>query len=211
MWRGRRLLEGTAVASATESMERQRVGDRGDRLPPRRTSDRRARAMPIDSDIGRLLAAEYRSLILYSRRLTSNAPDAADIVHIVCARVLSQQAAAVDVENMSGWLRTVLFHTFVDLRRRAQREIPTDSEALDCPAAMPEADAAAPRPSIDEVRALLSALPPHYRVPYELFTFEEMPYARIATVLGLSSTTVGTRINRARRRLRRLIRARYGA
>ena len=65
--------------------------------------------------------------------------------------------------------------------------------------------------TIDEIRALVAALPAHYRVPYEMYTFEDMSYARIATVLGLTCTTVGTRINRARERLRQLIRMHYGA
>jgi RNA polymerase sigma-70 factor (ECF subfamily) len=103
-----------------------------------------------------------------------------------------------------------LFHTFVDLRRRARWEIPTDSADLDGPAAAPETEAGSPQVTIDDVQSLLAFLPPHYRVPYELFTFEDMPYARIGEELGLPCTTVGTRINRARERLRRLIRARYG-
>jgi DNA-directed RNA polymerase specialized sigma24 family protein len=66
------------------------------------------------------LAAEYRALISYSRRLTGNAPEATDLVHIVFTRVLSQPTPVAAVENVSGWLRTVLFHTFIDLRRARQ-------------------------------------------------------------------------------------------
>jgi RNA polymerase sigma-70 factor (ECF subfamily) len=165
----------------------------------------------IEGRIGGLLAAEYRSLIAYSRRLTGNGPEAVDLVHSVVTRVLSQPTPIAEVGNISGWLRTVLFHAFVDLRRRERWEIPTDSAALDRRSAVPEEEPTPPLVTIEEVRALLAALPAHYRMPYELFTFEGMPYARIAVVLGLSCTTVGTRINRARERLRRLIRARQGA
>lgn len=193
-----RMLAGMAIASATTTMARER-SDEG----------HGATAL-VGRDIGGLLAAEYRSLIIYSRRLTSNGPEAADLVHMVCARVLSQPTPIDGVENPPGWLRKVLFHAFVDLRRRARWEIPTDSAALELPAAPPETEAPGPQITIDDVRALLAVLPPRYRVPYELFTFEDMPYARIAVVLGLPCRTVGTRINRARERLRRLIRARYG-
>jgi RNA polymerase sigma-70 factor, ECF subfamily len=208
-----RAVTGTAIASVA-MVDRERVDRRDNRLPARRANDGGekggANVVLIARDVGGLLAAEYRSLITYSRRLTSDGPEAADLVHMVCARVLAQGLSMSEVANPSGWLRTVLFHAFVDLRRRERREIPTDSASLDRPALAPDAETAGPQVTIDDVRALLSAVPPRYRVPYELFTFEEMPYARIAVVLGLPCTTVGTRINRARERLRRLIRARHG-
>jgi RNA polymerase sigma-70 factor (ECF subfamily) len=159
--------------------------------------------------IGGLLVAEYRSLISYSRRLTSNGPEATDLVHMVCARVLSQQARIAEVDNVSAWLRTVLFRLFVDSRRRARWEIPTDEAALDRPAAVVEPESALYHATVDDVRILIPALPTHYRVPYELFTFEGMSYARISVELGLSSKTVGTRINRARKQLRVMLQARH--
>jgi RNA polymerase sigma-70 factor (ECF subfamily) len=203
------MVTGMAIASPTTTMGTEQGRRAGGHAVPA-ANDTRRPVLVIDRDIGGVLAAEYRSLITYSRRLTSNGPEAADLVHIVCARVLAQQTPIAGVENLSGWLRTVLFHTFIDLRRRAKWEIPTDSAALDQPTTPPEAEPPGPSVTIDEIRALLLAVPAHYRVPYELFTFEDMPYARIATVLGLSCTTVGTRINRARERLRRLILLRYG-
>ena len=205
-----RMVTGMAIASSTTTMGTQQ-GRRvvGHAAPA--ANDTRQPELPIDRDIGGVLVAEYHSLITYSRRLTSNGPEAADLVHIVCARVLAQRTPIVGVENLSGWLRTVLFHTFIDLRRRARWEIPTDAAALEQPADAPEAEPPGASLTIDDIRTLLSSVPTHYRVPYELFTFEDLPYARIATVLGLTCTTVGTRINRARERLRVLIRRRYGA
>jgi len=155
--------------------------------------------------IGRLLVAEYRQLLVYARRLTSNGPEAADLVHMVFARVLSQGERIVCPENMAAWLRTVLFRLFVDLRRREKWEIPTDSAALDQPASVADLEPTRFRATIEDIRVVVLSLPSHYREPYELFTFEHMSYDRIAMRLGLSSKTVGSRINRARRRLRTLL------
>src|SRR3954471_5504978 len=185
-----RMVTGMAIAYSTGMMGTEQ-GRRGVGHAAPAANDTRQPELPIDRDIGGVLVAEYHSLITYSRRLTSNGPEAADLVHIVCARVLAQQTPIAGVENLSGWLRTILFHTFIDLRRRARWEIPTASAALDQPTTPPEPEPSGPALTIDDIRALLSAVPAHYRVPYELFTFEDMPYARIATVLGLRRTTVG--------------------
>lgn len=203
-----RTLMGTAIASSMVNVDEEHCEQRGGRAPAP-ANDQQGDGRLVDRDICGVLAAEYRALITYSRRLTANGPEAADLVHIVCTRVLSQRTPITSVENLSGWLRTVLFRTFVDLQRRARREIPTDSAVLERPTTVPEAEIEAPDVTIDDVRAVLATIPAHYRVPYEMFTFEHMPYARIAAVLGLSLATVGTRINRARGRLRQLIRERH--
>jgi RNA polymerase sigma-70 factor (ECF subfamily) len=206
-----RVATGMAIASSAAKMDRQRLGQRGADATNVPANDSGSRLTLIDRerDIRSVLAAEYTALITYSQRLTANGPEAADLVHIVCIRVLSQPPVS-GVENLSGWLRTVVFHTFVDFRRRARREIPTDPAVLDQSTTAFEPETCGPSVTMDDLRALVSALPAHYRVPFELFVFEHMRYAQIATMLGVSCSTVGTRINRARQRLRLLIRARQG-
>jgi RNA polymerase sigma-70 factor (ECF subfamily) len=159
--------------------------------------------------VGEVLVAEYGALMTYSRRLTANGPEARDLVQMLCARVLSQGTTVVRLENVSAWLRTVLFRLFVDFRRRAKREIPTHLAAVELLAPDVDPDVhREPAPTVDDVRAMLAALPRHYRVPYEMFSFEGMSYEEISSQLGLPSRTVGTRINRARKKLRGLLQLR---
>jgi DNA-directed RNA polymerase specialized sigma24 family protein len=58
---------------------------------------------------------------------------------------------------------------------------------------------------MEDVRSLLGALPAHYRVPYEMFSFDGVSYEQISSRLRLPIRTVGTRINRARKLLRALL------
>jgi RNA polymerase sigma-70 factor (ECF subfamily) len=51
------------------------------------------------------------------------------------------------------------------------------------------------------VRDALASLPVKYRVPFELFRFEEMSYQDIADAMGLSLSAVEARIHRAKKRL----------
>ena len=158
--------------------------------------------------LGGLLVSEYRSLIAYSRRLTANGPEATDLVQMVCTRVLSRPKRAWP-ENVSAWLRTILYRLFVDLRRRGRWEIPMENAALDLRAVAVEPELTAEGATINDVRVLLLSLPAHYRVPYELYTFDNVSYEGIADRLGLPCKTVGTRINRARKKLRGLLEKRH--
>ena len=155
--------------------------------------------------VSEALVAEYRSLVTYSRRLTANGPEANDLVQMLCARVLANGAAMRRPDNVSAWLRTVLFRLFVDFRRRARWEIPFDGATLDRSPHAVEPERPLSPVTIDDVRAVLLAIPPHYRVPYELYTFENITYEAIAARLGVPCKTVATRINRARKRLRGLL------
>jgi RNA polymerase sigma-70 factor, ECF subfamily len=155
--------------------------------------------------VGEALVAEYGALVTYSRRLTANGPEANDLVQMLCARVLAHASTMRRPDNVSAWLRTVLFRLFVDFRRRARWEIPIDGATLDRSPHAVEPEGPLPPVTIDDVHAVLLAMPPHYRVPYELYTFENITYQGIAARLGVPCKTVATRINRARKRLRGLL------
>jgi RNA polymerase sigma-70 factor (ECF subfamily) len=155
--------------------------------------------------IGDLLVSEYAALTTYARRLTANGPEARDLVQMLCARVLAQRCTVAKLENASAFLRTALFRLFVDFRRRAGREIPTHFEGVDGPAVHVEPEAHSEPVTMEDVRSLLGALPAHYRVPYEMFSFDGVSYEQISSRLRLPIRTVGTRINRARKLLRGLL------
>src|SRR5262245_44523662 len=164
----------------------------------------------------RLLVTEYRPLLQYARRLTSDGSEAADLVHTVVAKILANRDKLEMPDNITAWLRAVLFRAFIDGRRRAIRESLAEESMLDRHAranrlAAP-AEPLTPTFSVtmDEARAVISALPSHYREPYELYTFEHLSYDQIAARLAVPTKTVGSRLNRARKRLRALLKAQRG-
>ena len=61
--------------------------------------------------------------------------------------------------------------------------------------------------SIDDVRAAIAALPDDVRDTYRLFALEGRDYVAISALQGIPKATVGTRIMRARRKLRELLQA----
>ena len=66
------------------------------------------------------------------------------------------------------------------------------------------------RITIDDIRDALEVIDPVYREVYQLHTFENRTYDQIAHQLGIQRVTVGTRLNRARKKLREVLVARFG-
>lgn len=109
-----------------------------------------------------------------------------------------------DGANARAWLSRVLQNLFIDKLRRihARRE---DLVAEPIDPAPPEASVWWETLSMEAVRAQVANLPEEQRVTFELFTFDGKSYDEIAAALGIAKTTVGTRILRARQRLRELL------
>ena len=61
--------------------------------------------------------------------------------------------------------------------------------------------------STDDVRAAIASLPDDVRDTYRLFALDGRDYVAIAALQNIPKATVGTRIMRARRKLRELLQA----
>ncbi len=106
---------------------------------------------------------------------------------------------------MRGWLITILHNLFIDRCRRARRA-PTTSIPDELQA--PPEDVSVPawaNVTPDQLRAAMSELDDEFRRAYELHALEGRSYRQIADELGIPMNTVGTRLLRARRKLRLIL------
>ena len=164
------------------------------------------------SETPRFVAFTYASELLrrhgsyleaLARRKCRNQLDPDDLVQDVFEKVMRAAQPIPEGVNEQAWLSRVLHNLFIDkLRRRAARA----ERALCEPIAAPtHEDTWWQELTEDEVRATVARLPDKQRVAFELFAFENRSYEDIAMLLGVPKATVGTRILRARRRLREIL------
>lgn len=145
-----------------------------------------------------------------ARQLCRSSFDPDDLLQDVLERTVSHVHALAPDGDPRAWMARVMRNLFIDrLRRRA---------AAPAQDALPEetpAPPAEPREwweglDADDIRARMKELPDDLRAAFELFVFEGCSYAEIASRLGIPKMTVGTRILRARRRLKQLFIASRG-
>jgi len=138
-----------------------------------------------------------------ARRLCRHHLDPDDLVQDVFEKAFRAAQPIPDGVNERAWLSRVLHNLFIDkLRRRAaRREDPLD-EPVEAP---PEERAWWHNVTTEDIRAMLARLPEDQRMTFELFAFERRSYDEIAASLGIAKATVGTRILRARQKLRELL------
>jgi RNA polymerase sigma-70 factor (ECF subfamily) len=154
------------------------------------------------NDKRRAIVAELPRLRRYARALMRD-PDAADdLVQDCMERALLRLDNWQTGESPRRWLFTVMHHLFVDQMRKAGRRLEahqTAARELDEPAAEPsQMEALATREVVDA----LQELAPERREAIVLVAVEGMSYAEAATLLGIPTGTLMSRIARGREDLR---------
>jgi RNA polymerase sigma-70 factor (ECF subfamily) len=167
---------------------------------------------PVATDLAATLAAHEDVLLRIAERLCASAADARDLVQDAFERA-TRQGIPADVRNPRAWLTTIMHNLFIDRCRAAARRPshePLDDAHGDVTPLAATQEPAWMRVTLDDVRVAAGELEPAFRDVYILATFERLSYDDIAKKLGIEKVTVGTRLNRARKKLRELLVAKLG-
>ena len=142
-------------------------------------------------------------------RLCGNATDARDLVQDTLERGWNNRERYKVGTDGRAWLLTILRNIFIDRCRSKSRERLADVSAEDVEerVAAPEAEALPTWAAItpEQLREALEKIPEEFRLVYQLHALEGRAYIEIAERLGIPKATVGTRLIRARRRLKELL------
>jgi RNA polymerase sigma-70 factor (ECF subfamily) len=148
-----------------------------------------------------------------AQRLYGRTADAHDLLQDTIERAIRQGLPA-DVQSPRAWLATIMHNLFVD-RCRAAARAPVHEPLAEfhdnvTPLSVDSPEPAWSQLTIEDVRAALDAIDRPFREVYVMHTFERRSYEDIAAVLQISRVTVGTRLTRTRKMLRKELVKRFG-
>jgi RNA polymerase sigma-70 factor, ECF subfamily len=156
---------------------------------------------------GQLLVSLQGPLMARALLFDACPSDARDAVQQASERALRRFSAKVTPDHARGWIFTILERVLISAWRRRQRlyfQSPTaEVEHLLTPEA--EDEPAWLSLSLAEIRAALEELSPLLRQTYELCELQGLSYEAAAAQLGSCPCTVGTRLFRARVKLRQIL------
>jgi RNA polymerase sigma-70 factor (ECF subfamily) len=186
----------------------------GDALPLRRIAPpvpaavARAARTPFDA----VVREHEATLVAYATRLCGSSHDARDLVQDTLERALARWDTFTPGTNVRAWLFTILHRGFIDrMRRRAVEKGACSIDDVQVAAPEPAAPPAWTAISLEDLEAAIARLDADFQAVYRLHAVESLSYQQIAERLGIPVSTVGTRLNRARHRLRVLLEASAGA
>ena len=147
-------------------------------------------------EIARMVEAYSDMLLRLALNRTQNITEAEDIVQTVFLRLLRANPAFRNAEHEKSWLLRTTINLCKDYRKSAVRRtsVPLDEATL---TALP--------PETAEVLDAVNQLPESDRYAVYLFYFERMSIGEIALILGEKEGTVSSRLSRARKKLKTLL------
>lgn len=143
-----------------------------------------------------LLQAIYQDnhawLCSWLRRKLSNPADAADLAHDTFVRLLGKPAQAPALREPRAWLTTAAHGLMVDhVRRQSLERAYAETLALAPPALHPSPeDQLLLLQTLVRIDTMLDGLAPKARTAFLLSRLEGLPYADIATQLGVCLSSV---------------------
>lgn len=158
------------------------------------------------------LSAMRAGLYAHAVALTHDPAAAEDLVQETLMRALHARCRFQKGTDLGAWTHSIMRNAFIDARRRkavrARWELVEPFVADD--QSFGPLDVLGER----DVAAVLPFLPPRDREIFELAYFDNLSYRDIAARLKLPMNTAGTRLLRAKLRVRKLLKdvfdARYG-
>ncbi len=157
-----------------------------------------------DSDFEKVLALYNRMIYRLAFARTRNVHDAEDILQEVFFRYVNSHTTFNSEEHRKAWLLRVTVNCSKDLvssywHRKRSENIPFGKEPH---------EELTPQERYDTQSTVLQAvgsIPEKYRIVVHLFYFEELSAEQIAAVTDSSVSSVKTRLHRARKMLKNIL------
>jgi RNA polymerase sigma-70 factor (ECF subfamily) len=157
-------------------------------------------------DFNHMLLRHIRPLHQRALKLSSSITLAEDLVQETIARALHHAARFVPGTNMRAWLVAIMSNLHIDgCRHRSHEVLSKSGSPPEVAAPEPEQPPAWEDFSLGEVQALIPLLTPELRKPMWTFVAGTRSYRELSAKLGIPTSTVGTRLWRARQQLRQLL------
>lgn len=153
------------------------------------------------------LAREHEAtLYAVAMRMSREPALARDLVQDTFERAMNKLDQFQPGTNSRAWLTTIMTNLYIDRCRKRSRE-PVLEPIDDHQAVAVQNDDPPEWASFsgEELRAALNELSEDFRRVYELHAIEGRSYEEIVKLLKIPKATVGTRLIRARRKLKELL------
>jgi RNA polymerase sigma-70 factor, ECF subfamily len=154
------------------------------------------------------LVREHAQVLMRTAlHLAGSRHEAEDLVQDTFERGLRKFSALRQDANHRAWLVRILHNRFIDQYRRRSR-LPAEqplSPVVDVPEVEPDAPPPWAGVTPEQLDTAVARLDEQFRAVYLLRVMHGLSYEEIAARLEIRKATVGTRMVRARRRLRALL------
>jgi RNA polymerase sigma-70 factor (ECF subfamily) len=153
-----------------------------------------------------LVEAYEKPVYNLAYRLLGNSVEAEDAAQETFIRAYTRLNTYDPTRKFSSWMLSIASHYCIDMLRRRRGNLLSMDELppivdLSMPHSEQPEQVVIEGQVADQVQSLLDALTPAYRTPVILRYWYDMSYQEIADTMGVTESTIKTRLHRARAKL----------
>ena len=137
-------------------------------------------------------------------RYAYNREEAVEIFNDAFIKIFSKLHQYKIEQPFKAWLRQILIHSAIDYHR-AQHKIPTHINIESVNYLLEDELPLPVLSSAEDALPLVQALPPQYRIVFNLYVMEEYDHKEIAAILGITESTSRANLARAKEKLRDML------
>jgi RNA polymerase sigma-70 factor (ECF subfamily) len=158
--------------------------------------------------------AHFRLYKLYSKamynvgyRITGNEEDAEDVLQEAFISAFKNLNHYRGDSSFGSWVKKIVINKAINLLKKRKWELMPENEEFDIPAEEPEQEYR-PELQVETVRNAIMKLPDGYRSVLSMYLLEGYDHQEIAGIMGITESTSKSQLNRAKTKLRELLRNR---
>jgi len=158
--------------------------------------------------------AHFKLYKLYSRamynvgyRITGNEEDAEDVLQEAFISAFRNLNSYRGDSSFGSWIKKIVINKAINHLKKRKWEVMPENEEFDVPAEEP-APEYLPELQVETVQKAIVQLPDGYRSVLSLYLLEGYDHQEIAEIMGITESTSKSQLNRAKSKLRELLRNR---
>lgn len=144
----------------------------------------------------------YKPLFLFVHKRVRSRADAEDLTQDVLYKLVASNHDTV--QNVKSWIYTIAQNTIIDYYRKKRMPI-EDIATVEDTLPNAEEDLQAWQDMGTCIIPFIAQLPEEYRIVMQLSEIEGMPQKELAKQLGMNYTTLRSKVQRGRKKLKQLI------
>lgn len=148
-----------------------------------------------------MLAAEYEAVYRYALALCRDETQAQDITQDTFMKVLTSKSRFSGDSSLYTWLCSIAKNRWLDICRRAGREVSLDEQGMLIPDEDSIEQRAADRSSAREIHRILHTLDEPYKEVFSLRVFGQLSFGDIAELFGKTESWARVTYHRARKKI----------
>jgi len=140
-----------------------------------------------------------------SYRITRNQEIAEDVLQEAFVNAFQHIESYQRKASFGAWLKKIVVNKAISHLRKQQLEFTEINDRLDISNENNEVDEREINMKVETVREAILKLPNGFRVVFSLYLLEGYDHKEIAEILGISESTSKTQYNRAKKKLREIL------